>query len=340
MPEQQQAPGLAKVVEQVMAALERRAQIEVVPLIPKDTGSLLMWRARQLPAAVRKQKLFGIHSFTSAFPFFGPGRRVQTIHELPWRHGVRENAGTKHRTWARLGPLFADRVATGTEFVARELRSYSPLARNKISVCPWGVGEEFADEPPAGTIDEALLGHYRLPEDPLVLCLGAVRMKKNLAGVLRAVAEVKKRGGPRLHVVISGHETQNLRRDLGLAAKLGLSANISTLDTIEPEHLPGMYRLASVVPVLSHSEGFGLVTLEALASGTPVVVPKDSAQAEVAGEYAITVDPHDDLAVADGLMQAVKDREALRYTLAERAKSYSWDRSAQSIEDIWQAMAK
>ena len=264
---------------------------------------------------------------------------MQTIHELPWLHGVTENAGWKHRLWARFGPLLADRVATGTEFVARDLRASGRFGKHKLVVCPWGVSDRFADEPPAGVIDEALLGHYRLPEDPLVLCPGAVREKKNLASVLHAVAEVKRRKGPRLHIVVSGSETQSLRRDLGLAAKLGLSANISTLETIEEEHLPALYRLAAVVPVLSHSEGFGLVTLEALACGTPVVVPSGSAQSEVAGSFGIEVDLRDDNSVADGLIRAVLERENLRFGLAARARELSWARCAATIEDLWLELA-
>ena len=315
--------------------LERRGKLEVVRLEPDANQSSRKWRATVLPRAARAQELFGIHSFTSAFPIRGPGRRVQTIHELPWLHGVAENADWRHKLWARFGPLFADRVVTGTEFVARDLRAAGRFGKHKLVVCPWGVSDRFADEPPAGVIDEALLGHYRLPEDPLVLCPGAVREKKNLASVLRAVAEVKRRNGPRLHIVVSGSETQSLRRDLGLAAKLGLSANISTLETIEEEHLPALYRLAAVVPVLSHSEGFGLVALEALACGTPVVVPTDSAQAEVAGSFGIEVDVRDDNSVADGLMRATQERERLRFSLAVRARELSWTRCAEAIEELW-----
>ena len=332
-------PGVPRVAAELVEALERRGRLEVVRLLPDAGVNSRKWRARELPRAVKQHDLVGLHSFTSAFAFRAPGRRVQTIHELPWLHGVTENAGWKHKLWARFGPLFADRVVTATEVVANDLRRSGSFAKSKLVVCPWGVSETFADEPPPGVVDEALLGHYRLPEDPLVLCPGAVREKKNLASVLTAVAEVKRRGGPRLHIVVSGSETQSLRRDLGLAAKLGLSANISTLETIEEEHLPGLYRLAAVVPVLSHSEGFGLVALEALASGTPVVVPTGSAQAEVAGRFGIEVDTGDTASVADGLVRAVTERESLRFTLGERARELSWERSAETIEQLWLDLA-
>lgn len=334
----QGSPGLARVVRELTAALERRERLEVVRLSPPPGASARRWRRSELPRAVPAQRLVGLHSFTSAFAVRGPGARVQTVHELPWRHGVRENAGAVHRLWARLGPLRADRVLTGTEHVARDLRR-SPLAARKVVVCPWGVGAPFDCEPPAGTVDEPVLGHYRLREDPLVLALGAVRAKKDLAALLRGVAALRERRGPRVQVVVSGPETADLRRDLGLAARLGLSGDVATFEHVEEEHLAPLLRLASAVAVLSRSEGFGLPVLEALACGTPALVPRASAQSEVAGRFGIEVDPGDPASVADGIERALREREALRYVLPERARELTWDRCAAQVEDLWRELA-
>ena len=220
--------GLARVVEELVGKLEERGRVEVVRLAPADGEPLGRWRRRTLAAAPRREGLAGLHSFTSGFPPFGPGKRVQTVHELPWRHGVRENAGWRHRAWAALGPLFADRVVCATEHVARDLRRRWLPGAGRVRVCPWGVGPPFEEEPPPGTVDEVVLGRYRLPEDPLALCLAATRPKKNLAAVLQGLAEVRRRGGPSLHIVITGAETPQLRRDLGLASQLGLARWITT----------------------------------------------------------------------------------------------------------------
>ena len=91
----------------------------------------------------------------------------------------------------------------------------------------------------------------------------------------------------------------------------------------------------SVVAVLSTSEGFAFPVLEAMACGTPVVVPRDSAQAELAGPLGIEVDPDDPASVAAGFSRALKEREALRGKLAERARAFSWDRCAVQVEDTW-----
>ena len=329
--------GVQRVVARSLEALEARGKVEVVRLTPPEGAGLRRWRQRELPR--QAEGLAGIHSFLSAFPLRGPGKRVQTIHELPWRHGVAENAGWKHKLWARLGPRRADAVVTATQFTAAELGLRSHGEGGKLFVVPWGVDERFTEEPPPGVVDETLLTTYRLGEGAFVLALGAVRAKKNLAATLQGLAHLKGMGGPMPQLVVTGGDTPDLRRDLGLAQKLGLTRYVSTLEALDEEHLPGVLRLAACVVVLSRSEGFGLPVLEAAACGTPAVVPRGSAQAEVAGPDAFQVDPEDAGSVAAGLREAIQRREELRYVLPEQARAYTWSRTAQGIERVWEAIA-
>lgn len=330
--------GVVRVAGELTAELERRGRLDVVRLEPPEPGaagpSLRAWRQTTLPRRARDEGLAGIHSYVSAFPWRGPGARVATVHELPWRHGVKENADLRHRFWASFGRRRADRVVTATEHVARELGS----PRN-VRVIPWGVGPPFEDEPPPGAVDEPTLARYGLADGAFALCVGAVRPKKNLAAVLEGLAELRRRNGPRLQLVVTGEHTETLRRDLGLASKLGLAAWVSTPGPVDEADLPALYRLAAVVPCLSRSEGFGLPVLEALACGTPVVVPRGSAQAEVAGTEGILVDAGDAGSVAEGLTRAVRERETLRYRLAERARELTWSRTAERIEALWEELA-
>lgn len=332
-------PGVRRPVATLVAKLEERGRLEVVRVCPAPGEDARAWSRRGAGEAVTRGGLLGIHSFTSGFPWRGAGRRVQTVHELPWRHGVSENAGWRHRAWAALGPALADRVVCPTEHVARDLRRRLLPGASRVRVVPWGVGPEFADEPPPGVVDEVVYGRYRLSEDPLVLCLGATRAKKHLAAAMRGLAEVRRRDGPAFQLVVTGPETEQLRRDLGLASQLGLARWVTTLPEVDEGDLPSLYRLACCTCVLSHSEGFGLPALESIACGTPVLVPPDSAQAEVAGPCSIAVDPLDPVSVADGLCAAHARREELRLPLAERGREFSWDACAQRVEDLWEELA-
>lgn len=311
--------------------------LDVARLEPE--GELRAWRHRRLPELQRELELTGLHSPVSAFAWRGAGKRVQTVHELPWRHGVGENADWRHRMWAALGPWRADGVITPSEFVARDMRRAAAFGARKIRVVPWGVGAPFGDLPEPGAVDEVVLGKYRLGQDPIVLCPGAVRAKKNLAAVLRGVAELRKREAARVQVVVTGEHTPDLRRDLGLVAQLGLSRFVSTPGVIDERDWPALMRLAGAVAVLSHSEGFGFPVLEALACGTPVVVPRDSAQSELCASAGIEVDALDPASVAAGIERALAERESLRSAGIERAAEFTWDRCAERVEELWKAIA-
>ena len=81
--------------------------------------------------------------------------------------------------------------------------------------------------------------------------------------------------------------------------------------------------------------------LEAMACGTPVVCSNRSSLPEVAGSAAICVDPDDVGAIADGLGQVLGDSE-LQQSLSvqglERARAFSWERTAGETLDVYRAL--
>lgn len=302
--------GLVRVVHECVTALERRGRIEVVRLVPPAGVNLRRWRFSEL--ARRARELDGLHSFVSAFALFGPGPRVQTIHELPWRHGVGENADLAHRMWNWFGPLRARAVVTATEFSARDLRRRFLPGRAKVRVIPWGVGAPFT--PGAAERKNELF------------CPGATRPKKGLAAVIEGAGKLPLK--PR--VLVTGVATTELERCAKRAAELGVI--LTHREHLDEAELVGHYRSARAVPLLSHSEGFCLPVLEALACGTRVIVPRASAQAEVAGSAGIEVDPADPASVAAAI-------ESVREGGIERAAQFSWERTAAAIEDLWLELA-
>lgn len=306
-------PGVVRVVRECLAALERRGKIEVVRLVPPQQQSLRAWRLFELPR--RARELDGIHSFVSAFPFRGPGVRVQTIHELPWLHGVAENADLAHRLWNWLGPLRAQIVLTATEFSARDLRARWLPGRRRVRVIPWGVGAPFGPGP--------------AEQMEVLFCPGASRAKKGLDAAIAGAACL----APRPTIVVTGPAGDELARCEFRARAAGV--RLVHRERLEEDELVQHYRSSIAVVALARSEGFGLPVLEALACGTPVIVPADSAQAEVAGSAGLRVDPAQDESVARAIERARGEREELRAEGLRRAAQFGWERTAAAIEALW-----
>lgn len=287
---------------------------------PPETGPLWRWRQGALPRAARESGAEVLHVFSSAFPLRARLPVVQTIHEAPWAHGERENAGPKHRLWARLGSAFAAATCSPSDGVARDLGR-----RPSLHVVPWGVGPEFSPDPdPSDERFEALFP--KVGDAPYVLAPGANRPKKRL----ELICDGAQRAG--LQVVCTG-SVNGYTRDLE-----GRFSNLILAGHVEDHDLPALYRRAAGMAALSKSEGFALPVLEALASGTPAVVTRDSVQAATAGEAGYAVDPMDAIETGRAMALATA-RDAGRIAAGiERASAFSWDQTAARLVGVWKSI--
>jgi glycosyltransferase involved in cell wall biosynthesis len=99
-----------------------------------------------------------------------------------------------------------------------------------------------------------------------------------------------------------------------------------------------LYRLAAVFVFPSLYEGFGLPPLEAMASGTPVVVSNVSSLPEVVGDAAVLVDPHDIDSIVDGLRCVLTNptrADDMRRKGLERSREFSWERSVARTLEVY-----
>ncbi|MCC6407915.1 MAG: glycosyltransferase [Planctomycetes bacterium] len=317
--------GVVRAVRGAVDALERRGELEVVRLAPADGEELRAWRHVELARRAEAAGCVGLHSFVSALPLAARIARVQTVHELPWRHGVLENADLAHRAWVQVGALVARRIAVPSEFVARDLRAELAVGADKVRVVPWGVGAPFTERGDA-ELERELVARLSLADAPFVLAPGATRPKKNLAATLRGLARL----GSRATLVVTGAPTETLESDRELARELGVT--LSIVGEVDDRELAALYRLSACTVVLSHSEGCALPVLEARACGAPVVVAKRGAAAELAGSRGFAAEAANQDEVAEALARAFAAPR-------EPDVGASWDATAERLEALWRELA-
>jgi len=113
--------------------------------------------------------------------------------------------------------------------------------------------------------------------------------------------------------------------------KIRAEPGVRYLGHVDEPTLSALYESAGVLAFPSLYEGFGLPLLEAMAHGLPAVVGQTGALPELGGDVAVLVDPQDVDAIAGGLEELLTDqplRERLRGASMERAKKFTWERSA------------
>jgi glycosyltransferase involved in cell wall biosynthesis len=167
------------------------------------------------------------------------------------------------------------------------------------------------------------------------LTVGRLEPRKNHAGLLRAWAMLP---APRPRLVIAGEKHFGYDEALLLRESLGLTDEVTLLDKVSDELLPGYFRNAKAFVYCSWAEGFGMPALEAMASGVPVISSANTALREVCGEAALLVDPADIGAIRDAIT-VVDSQSDLRDRLIrrglERIQNYTWMRAAETVREVY-----
>jgi phosphatidyl-myo-inositol alpha-mannosyltransferase len=172
-----------------------------------------------------------------------------------------------------------------------------------------------------------------------VLCVGRLEARKGVDHLIRAMAHVQ-RALPATRLVIVGHGPQ--RRQLADLARW-LSVDAAFAGWVSDADLPGYTQAADVIcaPAVG-GESFGVVLLEAMACGKPIVASRIEAYETLvkAGECGLLVPPGDAGALAEAILTLLADR-ALRDILGARgayaARQYDWSSIARVLEEIYRA---
>lgn len=161
---------------------------------------------------------------------------------------------------------------------------------------------------------ETLASAESLPrEAPSILCVAHLYRRKDVATLLAAMIGLRSEAV--LRIVGAGPELRRLQR---LAERLGLGSRVEFLGHVSFSRLAAEYRRAEIFCLPSRQEGFGIVFLEAMAAGLPIVAARAAAVPEVVadGECGILVPPRDASALAGALERLLRD-PAERRRLAE-----------------------
>jgi len=141
-----------------------------------------------------------------------------------------------------------------------------------------------------------------------------------------------------LRLVLVGDEKRGGDEVRTAIERLGLERRVEFAGYVEHEGLASLYRGAACLVFPSRYEGFGLPVLESMASGTPVVASRAGALPEVAGDAAVLVEPGDPEALAEGIQQALGDRERLVAAGLERARRFTWSETARRTLEVYREL--
>lgn len=314
----------------------------VNPRLPSRALRAAWDRFSLLPAERFCGRLDVFHASDWIHPPLRSAALVATVHDLGPLDHPEWYAPEVVAVHERINRSVAKRAAlilTVSEFTRRRFVERFGVSEDRVHVTHNGVSNDFAA--PAG--HEAL----RAPEAlgirrPFVLYVGSRERRKNVLGLVDVFARVAGEE-PDLDLVLVGmRPDREALRVQGVQAwegpelerrieAVGLAGRVHTPGQVSREHLRGLYARAEVLAFPTLYEGFGIPVVEAMACGAPVVASNLSSLPEVVGDAGLLADPWDPDAFGGALLRVLRDaglRDALRARGLERARTFTWGRTA------------
>lgn len=233
----------------------------------------------------------------------------------------------------------ADRIVAASEHERRALVERYGARRERVTVIPCGVDlDRFATDDHEGA--RARLG---LSGDVL-LFVGRMDPVKGIDVLLGAAARLKDRSSLTVVLVGGSGAEPEMRRARALAEELGIGGLIQFRGAVPQDQLPDYYRAATLTVVPSRYESFGMVPLESLACGTPVVGSKVGGLPTVVrdGQNGVLVPWRTSAAFATEIARLLDDPSALADLRANArcsALGFGWSEIADQIVGLYRDVA-
>ncbi|MFN3704671.1 MAG: glycosyltransferase family 4 protein [Thermoflexales bacterium] len=308
------------------------------------TMGLYLSRWLRYPLALRKVQADVYHIVDNSYGhlalFLDPRRTVVTSHggtPRSWRRWNPEGPAMWVFDLAFRGMLRASRIVIVSEYAKRELLAEARYPPERIHVVHHGIDERFRPirEEERRRVRAQFL---RSGETALLLHVGHCAPRKNVEGVLQATALLRQRGAAVRLLQVGGTFTPVQRY---LVETLGIGEAVTQIPHVPNAELPALYAAADVFVFPSFYEGFGIPLIEAMACGTPMVCSDWKLFHEVCGDAALFADPHNPQAIADAIARVLSDpalAEELRQRGLERAKRFTWERTARETMAVYRQM--
>ena len=232
------------------------------------------------------------------------------------------------------------KVICCSDYMISHVRWAFGLPEDKLVMVPNGVNAEVYNR--NGKKD---LGEFRktfaAPEEKLVLYVGRLVYEKGIHVLVNAMPKILSKANAKLVIVGNGYMKEQLSN---LASRMGVSHKVMFTGFVDDDTLRKLQMCADVSVVPSLFEPFGIVALEAMAAGSPIVVSDTGGLSEIVEHdvSGVKVYANDQDSLAWGISKVLTDEgyaNWLRTNARKRVQEkYDWDRIAQQTRNIYETV--
>ena len=283
-------------------------------LVPESSNRYIqhIWEHTVLPKKASNYRV--LFCPANVCPVYKPKNTkfVTTVHDLSFLY-YPESFSKSYRVYYKaVTPRIldlSDIIITVSNYEKSMISLLYPLIKQKINVIYSGVDEVFFED-------------KKEKKEDYLLYVGNLSERKNFVGLLKAFERIYKEIDKKLVVVGMKPDIMKLGKDVKNILKVIPKEYIDFKGQINDKQvLSKIYKKALAFVFPSFYESFGFPPLEAMASGTPVIVSSRSALPEICGDAVIYVDAENSDSIAEGIVKVVKNKN-LRNNLIEKGKEH------------------
>lgn len=311
----------------------------------------IFWTKIALPIALYTsgEKFDLIFSPTHYIPRFSPYKRVATIFDLSFLRFP--ESFLKKDLWqlkngTKFSILFADKIITISNSSKQDICKHYQIDPNKVIVAYPGFDKDIFHPQQEGN-QEGVKQKYNL-SDNYIIYIGTIQPRKNLTHLIEAFSHIilsdKQRVTDSLQLVIVGKAEGEGRKGwmyqdiLQSPKKFGVEDSVIFTGFVPQDDLVSLLSGAQALIQPSLWEGFGIPVVEAMASGTPVLVSDVSSLPEIVGGAGLTFNPNSLAQIEVSIRSIISDRQLRqRYSKLglEQAKKFSWEKMARTVLKVF-----
>lgn len=263
-------------------------------------------------------------------PLIHPKHTVVTLHDLGFKHfpELYSPQELAYHNWTmNFSANAASQIIAPSEYTRQDLIKTYDLDPAKIHVIWHGFDEEVFQP------------NHKIKRQPYILFIGRLEEKKNICGMIRAYALLRKERRITHQLVLAGSPGFGYEAIKAEIAKLPLDVqkDIIELGYIDQAEYVRRLQEADIFLFTTFFEGFGMPIVEAFACATPVVTSNVSSMPEIAGDAAMIVNPRKPLEIAAALSRLINNpglKKSLSVKGRIRSKLFSWEKAAQETLDV------
>lgn len=300
-----------------------------------------LWEQVALPRAVARVRPDLLHCTSNTAPVKCPVPLVLTLHDIIF---LEKRQSSSRSLYQEMGWHYrrlvvprilseCRKIITVSNFECNRIREALNLPKDRLTAVYNGYSPHFRQMPPAPEIV-----HKYIPSDDYLFFLGNTDPKKNTPRVLKAYGLYLRQSKHKRPLLIADLKEEAIDGILSAEGIKEVKPYLSFPGYIPNADLAALYNGAFAFLYPSLRESFGILMLESMACGTPVIAGNTSAMPEIAGEGALLADPLDENDIARKILLLEEDdtfyQQQVDYGL-ERVKLFSWRKSAEALLKIY-----